>query len=133
MRDKRIVFAIEGLSVRILRQIHGELGQLFTAVKTIERVTDMPFSNFANADLAVFCFPRSRERAEMFIRSVGLRSKSIPIYIFCSPKEAQALEGLKNTEFIKKHFVDSNEDFQAVIRQLVYVEEPFRQYEPELV
>ncbi len=54
MSDKKLIFAAEGFSVKRLRQAHRKLGQVFAAVKIIERVTDTSFLNFSNFKLSLF-------------------------------------------------------------------------------
>jgi hypothetical protein len=113
MKSLKLIFAIEGLPARQLRQLHEELTHKLHFCKVIERVTDVAFSNLDNFDIAVLWMPKDRERAESFIRNVQLRKK-LPIYIFCLKGELEGITEFSSYEHVKRIEVKKASDLAEI-------------------
>ena len=115
MRDERLIFAVEGLPAKALRQIHQNLAQDFSSVKVIERVTDVAFSSLSDFDLAIFWCPKDRERAESFIRNIQLRSKAIPIHLFCKGDDLRGIDNGRDYQNVKRCDVRSYSGIHEIV------------------
>lgn len=98
----KIIFVVEGLTAKALRQVYQSLVQGFTAVKVVERVTDLAFSNIRDYDGLVFWSPKDRERVDSFIRNVRLRSKDVPMYVLCQEDEFLGIENALGNELVRR-------------------------------